>query len=204
MGLLSKSNDLSKCRNEKTDGGNDIISYNPNEIFMFEYDTFVYYCFDKEDAHTAVSTGKNIFHAYRPLSEKILKDMKKFLGKNYDPNRIVKISYNNENGLDVTETYKDRKLHSDSDNDKPARVFLDAEEWYENGLLHRDNGPAEIKYYNGQISEEVWRNKGKYVTDTYAVVHYENGQPTHYRNFDSKTGELSRELDIRNGVPIVE
>ncbi len=75
--------------------------------------------------------------------------------------------------------YRDGKLHRD---DGPAEISyfddqLDEEYWYRHGKLHRKDGPAEIWYECGQIIKEYWcRDDKLHREDGPAEIYYENGQ----------------------------
>ena len=75
----------------------------------------------------------------------------------YNNGNITKIEYYNDGGV---EYYKNGVLHRE---DGPALIKENGDkEWYFNGVLHRDDGPA-IELHNGERS---WFTNGKR-EDTY-------------------------------------
>ena len=79
----------------------------------------------------------------------------------------------------VVEYYINGHLHNDSG---PARILYNSdkiivEEYHFNGLLHRDSGPAYIKRHmaNGSKNIMMWYKHGKiHREDGPAIIHYNN------------------------------
>lgn len=108
------------------------------------------------------------------------------------------------------EWYQNGKLHREGD--LPAGVYVKAggtldpnksieeqngvEVWYKDGLKHRTNGPAVIRYSRSGASKEYWKDGERY---------HENGRP--YKNkkknkYDQPEEEKSELQRIRESVPL--
>jgi hypothetical protein len=86
-----------------------------------------------------------------------------------------------EYGRNTERRYRHGKLHRE---DGPAEILYEngqkiIEYWYHDGKWHRDDGPAVIAYKDGRISGERWCRYGEYHRDDGpAIIWYENGQKT--------------------------
>lgn len=78
---------------------------------------------------------------------------------------VTETTFPNTTHVMVRESRVDNEYHSK--NDKPAYETFNKQggnilqQWYDNGLLHRVNGPAKVMYYNGKVMCEVyyWRDE---------------------------------------------
>lgn len=104
-----------------------------------------------------------------------------------------------ETGKIIQECYcKNGELHRDGD--KPAKISIDprtnmliSEEYYDEGVEHRSNGPSQIirDAATGKTVVEEWKQKGKF--------HQEYDGPPAYFFRNSKTNVIEEEAYYVNG-----
>jgi antitoxin component YwqK of YwqJK toxin-antitoxin module len=87
------------------------------------------------------------------------------------------------NNVAVLENIDDLPSYICYNNDDNNSVYI--KKWFVNGIAHRDNGPAVIKYYeNGVINEETWIKNSKFHRDNNIkgenlpsqITYYEDGK----------------------------
>jgi antitoxin component YwqK of YwqJK toxin-antitoxin module len=113
---------------------------------------------------------------------------------------ICLTSYYNNGNIKNQIWYQNNIIHKENG---PAKIYyyqdgtIDREIWYYYGIIHRNDGPAKIYYYeNGSVDTEIWFQNGK---------RYREKGPIHI-NYDENGNILLEswygELKYRNDGPI--
>lgn len=131
-------------------------------------------------------------------------ESKEIIAEDGDRKTIMRL--NEDNRVSKIETYLKEKLHSF--NNRPAIIEYDAyglvaqEEWYENGIQHRDGKPAFIKFTGNKVICEKYIKNGllhneKAPAEVNYKTHYHGGSYTTKLYSESwyKNGQLHREGD---------
>lgn len=156
-------------------------------------------------------------------------ELKGVVSKEGDKRTILRL--NEYNGIDGIETYLNENLHSFDG--KPAIVKYDThglvtqQEWYDNGVQHRDNKPAFIQFTGNKIickkyfkngllhndkepaeaNYKVHYRGGTYIVKLYSESWYKNGQlhrdgdnPAFVRYSNNYVDLPTLEIYYKNGV----